>query len=99
MPHTIVLDSLNKASGPLAPVVKEYLLKAEEELRARHLAGEAGREVCRAYTIVIDNLLKALFSHKKDLLAPNDTAALVALKGDRRAGGSANSHSIFVSLP
>jgi len=81
MPHTIVLDSLNKASGPLAPVVKEYLLKAEEELRARHLAGEAGREVCRAYTIVIDNLLKALFSHKKDLLAPNDTAALVAIGG------------------
>ena len=81
MPHTIVLDALNKTSGPLAPVVKEHLLKAEEELRTRHLSGEAGREVCRAYTIVIDNLLKALFTHKKDVLAPNDTAALIAIGG------------------
>ncbi len=81
MPHTIVLDALNKANGPLAPVVKEYLLKAEEGLKARHLSGEAGREVCRAYTIVIDNLLKALFTHKKEALAPKDTAALVAIGG------------------
>jgi len=81
MPHTIVLDAMKRAAGPLAPVVKEHLSLGEEEMRRRHLAGETGRDVCRAYTSIIDNLLKALYAHKSAALSPSDKTVLVAMGG------------------
>jgi [protein-PII] uridylyltransferase len=40
---------------------KDYLRRAQELLRQRHLAGASGREIVRGYTRVIDHLIRALF--------------------------------------
>lgn len=81
MPQGLMPDSILRADGPIAPIAKEYLAGCEADIRKTHLAGATGREVCRAYTKVIDGLLKALFARNSGRLGPSDKAALVAIGG------------------
>ncbi len=81
MPHGPIPESIIKASGPLAPVAKEYLSRRESEIRRTHLAGATGREVCREYTDAVDGLLRALFARSSGRLGHKDKVALVALGG------------------
>lgn len=78
--HNQVLDSL-KLNTQAAPVVKDFLAKGEEELRRVHLANGSGREICRSYTRLVDNILKGLFSFKKAEINCSDPMALVAIGG------------------
>lgn len=81
MPHNAILEKLREAGTPVTPLVKEALAAREAELRAEHLAGATGREICTSYTAFVDNLLKALFLLKTEELDCGDSMALVALGG------------------
>jgi len=81
MPHNAILEILKKTKGPITPAVKETLSAAEAALRAQHLSGATGRQICTSYTELIDNLLKALFLFKSEELGSEDHVALVALGG------------------
>lgn len=79
--HNQVLDSL-KLNAQAAPVVKDFLARGEEELRRLHLANNgSGRDICKSYTLLVDNILKGLFSFKKAELKCSDSMALVAIGG------------------
>lgn len=81
MPHNAILETFKKANAPVTPLVKETLSSKEAALRSLHLSGSSGREICTAYTELIDNLLKALFLLKSEELGCDDNMALVALGG------------------
>lgn len=79
--QTALLKRLKEADGPVAPVIRDYLSSNEAELRERHLAVRSGTQTCKAYTAVIDGLLKALFTYKSEKLRCFETAALIAIGG------------------
>ncbi|MDP2688494.1 MAG: HD domain-containing protein, partial [Deltaproteobacteria bacterium] len=81
MPYKTLLETLRKNRGSVTPVVKDYLAAGAEALRKEHLSGLGGSAVCGAYTGLVDNLLKALFTFKREDLGCNDPVALVALGG------------------
>src|SRR3990172_8950194 len=79
--HTGLLDRLRTSRENLTSAVKDYLKGCEENLREVHLGGETGTAVCRAYTLVIDDLLKTLFEIKTAEKRPKEPTALVAIGG------------------
>ncbi len=81
MSHEALLEILNKTQGPVTPVVKDYLERGAAKLREAHLKGAGGEAVCRDYTALVDDLLRALFIHKRTSLGCTDPVALVALGG------------------
>lgn len=81
MPHNAILETLRASQGAVIPIIKDCLAKGEEALRVRHLSGESGTEICKSYTVLVDNILKALFIYKRDELKCAENAALVAIGG------------------
>ena len=75
-----VLERL-RTSPQAAPVVKDFLSRGEEELRRLHLASCSGREICGAYTLLVDEILRGLFTFKKEELKCDDPMTLVAIGG------------------
>ncbi|MDO8426393.1 MAG: [protein-PII] uridylyltransferase, partial [Deltaproteobacteria bacterium] len=62
-------------------MIKDYLSRGEEELRKRHIAGDAGSNVCRSYTHLVDDILRGLFAFKSEELSSSEPTALVAIGG------------------
>ncbi|MFQ5735454.1 MAG: [protein-PII] uridylyltransferase [Thermodesulfobacteriota bacterium] len=91
MSHATLLDTLRERKDSVTPVVKEYLTTGAAELRKEHLAGVGGEAICRAYTVLVDDLIKALFTFKREELGCDEPVALVALGGYGR--GELNFHS------
>ncbi|MBI5343741.1 MAG: [protein-PII] uridylyltransferase [Deltaproteobacteria bacterium] len=73
--------SRNAGARPIIPAVKEYLSRCSDELRKRHLAGQSGADICAAYTLVIDDLLRSLFREKTEVADWRDMTSLVAMGG------------------
>lgn len=78
--YKTILDSL-RSSPAATPVIKGFLSKGEEGLRREHLDGKRGAGVCRSYTLLVDDILKALFTRKSEELKGAEKTALVALGG------------------
>ncbi len=78
--NTSLTDSI-RGSAQAAAVIKDHLLKNEEALRKRHLDEKTGAEICRAYTLLIDDLLKSIFTVKSEEIKCQDSVALVAIGG------------------
>lgn len=83
--HSAFLETLHEKKAGLTPAVKDYLSSCWAGLRERHIASKKGFTLCSAYTFVIDDLIKALFSIKSAELGLTDEVALVALGGYGRA--------------
>lgn len=83
--HTKILEALKNTQGSVTPVIKDFLARGEEELRKKHLEDRSGTQVCRSYTRLVDDLLKALFTFKSGELECHDPTALVAIGGYGRA--------------
>jgi [protein-PII] uridylyltransferase len=81
MPEEAILDTLKGDKTSLTERIKGYLKSAEEVLRERHLGGEAGTVICRSYTEIIDELLKALYKIKSEELDCTEGTAMVAIGG------------------
>lgn len=81
MSHTPLLEKIKNSNGAVTAAIKEYLSKGEEGLRARHLSERHGAPVCKTYTLLVDDLLKALFAHKAEELKCKESIALVAIGG------------------
>lgn len=79
--HRTILNSMNSNRANAASVIKDYLANGEKALREKHLDGATGMEVCREYTALVDDILKALFTFKSEELKLNDSTALVAIGG------------------
>lgn len=75
------ITGLLRQNASHASVIKECLAKGTDEYRKTHLTGGTGREVCRSYTHLIDEILKALFTLKTEEIKCNDGIALVAIGG------------------
>ncbi|HXI09369.1 MAG TPA: [protein-PII] uridylyltransferase [Thermodesulfobacteriota bacterium] len=82
--YKTILDSLRTAPAA-TPVIKGFLSKGEAALRSRHLDEKTGGPVCSAYTLLVDDILKALFTFKSEKIAGAEKTALVALGGYGRA--------------
>lgn len=91
MTYKPFLEVLRKSTGPAAPVVKKYLKDGADRLRKVHLETHSGASVCASYTSLVDDLLRGLFTYKKEQVGCTDDLALVALGGYGR--GELNLHS------
>lgn len=81
MLHWKYLEAL-KGSPGAAAAVKDYLHGSATELKKLHLADKRGMEVCRAYTLVIDDLLAWVYAVKAGAGgASGADTALVAIGG------------------
>ncbi len=78
--YKTILDSL-RSSPAATPAIKGFLSKGEGELRREHLDGKRGAGVCRSYTRLVDDILKALFTCKSEEIKGAEKTALVALGG------------------
>lgn len=78
--YKTILDSL-RSSPAATPAIKGFLSKGEEKLRREHLDEKRGAGVCRSYTQLVDDILKALFTCKSEELKGAEKTALVALGG------------------
>ncbi|MBI5560217.1 MAG: [protein-PII] uridylyltransferase [Deltaproteobacteria bacterium] len=77
---------LNKADhGVLAVRIKGYFKEHEEELRKRLHLPSPGLEITRAYTLLTDDILFALFKTVSEDIPISDEIALVALGGYGRS--------------
>ncbi len=83
--HNAHLETLHEKKSGLTPAVKDYLSACWAELRERHVASRKGFPLCSAYSLVIDDLIKTLFSIKSGEIGVVDEIALVALGGYGRA--------------
>ncbi|MBI5238644.1 MAG: [protein-PII] uridylyltransferase [Deltaproteobacteria bacterium] len=83
--HSALLETLHEKKAGLTPAVKDYLSVCWAELRGIHIASKKGFPLCSAYTFVIDDLIKTLFSIKSGELRLADDVAFVALGGYGRA--------------
>lgn len=85
MKESTLLQSLNIQgieTDVTASVVKEYLAKAETELRKSHTRGASGREITSSYTRLVDQLLELLFKNiTREINGVEKDTALVALGG------------------
>ncbi len=68
-------------SQDILPVVKYYLRDGEEALKRCHLEGASGSEVIESYTLLIDNLIKTIFSRMIEDISDIKGVSLVALGG------------------
>jgi len=82
--YQTILEALRKNPAS-TPVIKGFLSKGESELRSRHLSEKKGAPVCAAYTFLVDDILKALYTSKSEANSVVDKTALVALGGYGRA--------------
>lgn len=82
--YKTILDAL-RSGRAATPVIKEFLASGEKELRHKHLDEKAGSSVCKTYTALVDDILKALFTFKSEKLGCAEDTALVALGGYGRA--------------
>lgn len=78
--YKTILDTLGDAHAA-TPVIKEFLSRGEKSLRHKHIEEKRGADVCRSYTLLIDDILKALFTNKSEGPKCAENTALVALGG------------------
>lgn len=81
MPHLQIIDSIRMNKGLAAPVIKERLAAGEKDLRKTHVESGSGTEICKSYTRLVDDVLKALFAFKAEELGSGEDIALVAVGG------------------
>ncbi|MBI5902106.1 MAG: nucleotidyltransferase domain-containing protein, partial [Deltaproteobacteria bacterium] len=81
MPHLQIIDSIRENKGVAAPIIKERLAAGEKELRKTHIEGGSGTDICKSYTRLVDDVLKALFAFKTEELGSGEDIALVAVGG------------------
>ncbi|GMR04270.1 MAG: [protein-PII] uridylyltransferase [Thermodesulfobacteriota bacterium] len=80
--HSEFLKTLSATEATtLIERVKGYLKASEAELKKSHRAGARGTDVCRAYTLVIDDLIRKLFDIKAREAGLDEPLALVAVGG------------------
>ncbi|MFQ5900494.1 MAG: nucleotidyltransferase domain-containing protein, partial [Thermodesulfobacteriota bacterium] len=65
----------------LLSTVKEYVRDHENILRKRHLQGASGKDIVIGYTLLMDELIKALYKKFEQKYHPSKDCALVAMGG------------------
>ncbi|MFQ5441982.1 MAG: [protein-PII] uridylyltransferase [Thermodesulfobacteriota bacterium] len=86
--HKKFLETLNgpaATSSSLLEGVQAFLNKSEGVLKERHLSLAPGADVCRTYSLVIDDLLRKLFEIKARETGLEAVTALVAVGGYGRS--------------
>lgn len=85
MPFKALFAESLKNSASLKDSVKTYLQKGEAQLKEHHLSGKKGALICASFTLLIDELLKALYLFKAEAANVAEPTALVALGGYGRS--------------